>query len=216
MKSLQLQLLTGRASRLAAALLVSILAGWAPGSAANTIYKYSGPGFISTEDGSLPVGAYDSSMNISGWIELGSPLPALVTFADLVSPVAFSFSDGRGALADALGSFKFQTDLSGSIIAWMVGVSEPPIGSGVQASLGTYYLPDQALSGFDSASRSYYSGGKFVSQDSASTLALRTEQQHGAWTLASPVPEATTLNTMLAGMGLLVLMVIRRRRFGPS
>lgn len=128
-------------SKLSAALLVALLAmsiGAAKPSFATTIYTYTGNSFDLFLDNTPPAGAYDTSMEVTGWFELLNPLPGSLTNSSVLGSVLdFSFYDGRNTITSSNGSasaFNVTTDASGNIVVWQIDLNTPiPVAVGQQA-----------------------------------------------------------------------------------
>lgn len=83
-------------------------------------YNYGGCNF---DVFSTPT-SYDSSMSVTGAIELGAPLGANLTEVE-VFPLSFSFTDGINTISDATAdsaTLEFSTNASGAITSWFVGL----------------------------------------------------------------------------------------------
>ena len=95
---------------------------------ASVIYYYTGNNFDS-----FTGGMYDSSMSVSGYIELDDFLaPNLVN--QNINPLSYSFTDGVSTLTNndivpggSQDTFQFYTNVTGSITMWDVRVSLRPV-----------------------------------------------------------------------------------------
>jgi hypothetical protein len=132
-------------------------------------YIYTGNPFTNVS------GPYTTSDQVTAKVKLSSPLPANMSL-QIVTPLAFSFSDGVQTFTNltASSSFEFQTDASGNIFAWNVGVVT------AQAGIFTVNTADNV---FD----------KGFSDDGEGEI-LRTP---GTWSRAS-VPDVASTFTLLA------------------
>ena len=106
---------------------------------ANVVYNYVGNHFTSIVDNSRPAGTYDTSMRVTGFLELAAPLLAGMPLTDIGSPglvLNFSFSDGRNSIAandpTLSSAFHIGTNAAGVIDRWEWEVvhNDPIDGSG--------------------------------------------------------------------------------------
>jgi hypothetical protein len=81
-------------------------------ASASVIYEYTGNDFT------IVSGSYTTAMKVTVTLTLAQPLLASQTFLDVV-PESYSFNDGVQTLTTG-GQFRFSTDASGSITAWVV------------------------------------------------------------------------------------------------
>jgi hypothetical protein len=155
-------------------------------------YTYTGEDFI------------DSTMSVTGWFTVASPLGANLPTSNIITPTAFSFTDGEDTIAnnlnDASTLFTIGTDASGNIENWNISVN------GIDGSWGTITGGPgngpwpSGESGFDNW------------EDYAPGLPTRFEfaEIAGTWQSPSSVPEPSSL--MLLGTGALGLIGAIRRK----
>ena len=152
---------------------VALTAGLVPQPlfAVPVTYVYTGNPFTNVS------GPYTTSDRVTARVTLASPLPANMSL-QIVTSLAFSFSDGVQTLTNltplASPSFSFQTDASGNIFAWIVGVAT------AQAGIFTVNTADNVFA-------------KGFSDDGEGQI-LRTP---GTWSRAS-VPDVAPTFTLLA------------------
>jgi pimeloyl-ACP methyl ester carboxylesterase len=91
---------------------------------ANVTYTYTGNTFTSVHDDPNVPGSYDTSMRVSGSFELSTALPPNRAISDrlFVTPLSFSFGDGRSVITNTSPSLNFfinvGTDAAGNITKW--------------------------------------------------------------------------------------------------
>ena len=110
---------------------------------ANVVYSYVGNHFTSIVDNAHPSGTYDTSMRVTGFLELANPLLAGMPLTDIGSPglvLNFSFSDGRNSIAandpTLSSAFHIGTNAAGVIDSWEWEVvhNDPVDGNGIKTS----------------------------------------------------------------------------------
>ena len=175
--------------RVATLVLACSVVGWALPSQA-IIYEY----FDEFVDSKAIEGSYDTSMFVSGFIELADPLPS-----NNQGPIdevrAFSFSDGRQTMTHKTASFSFFaffTDEVGDIDSWIVGLAMMETGGAVVSEIGSSFFSSDGAS--DSG---------FIASTEAQDVAVVNDRP-GTWTL---VPEP-----IVPGLLALSLLGILRRR----
>jgi hypothetical protein len=88
-----------------------------------TTYTYTGNNFGAIFDQDPPAGTYTTSMNVSGFFTLSSPLAENLP-GSFITPLSFSFFDGRNTFTNTtpntISDFLFQTDAFGNISSWTV------------------------------------------------------------------------------------------------
>ena len=172
---------------------------------ASFIYQYTGANYTSAPN------PYNTSMNISLTLELGSLLTANMSNT-VVTPLSFNISDGVHTLTDLTDTssgffgtefFRFNTDSFGAITGWSFKVRESFLTIGQQGS----------------SVESFFSGGIFASDKgtllectiittgNCTTLTSIAQATNsgtpGTWTVSNvPVPAAI----WLMGSGLIGLM----------
>jgi hypothetical protein len=153
-----------------------------------TTYTYTGNPFTSVS------GPYTTSDFVSGMVTLAGPLAANMPFT-LVSPIAFSFSDGVQTITpqnDNITNIFFATGPTAAITAWHVAVGDGSVGA--TSLIATQYDPP-ALT-FDEAVTSTGSG--------------ENRDSPGRWEQVVGFPEAgSTLSLMT--LTLMALGVAARR-----
>jgi hypothetical protein len=158
------------------ALAVGVLTA-ASVQAVPTTYEYTGNPFTSA------TAPYTTSDKVTGSVEFSSALAANMSFT-MVTPLAFSFSDGVQTITNtnALGapSFSFGTGPTGAITVWLVDLSGP-LGSidtvgGDSLSpgdIGTFALPTGKVAGTNDTAGTWTTLTAQV-PDTGSTLSLMT------------------------------------------
>jgi len=146
---------------------------------ADAIYNYTGQNFTTVS------GSYATSMSVTGSFTLASPLAPNLSF-DIITPVAFSFSDGVQTFTNSntlAPVFEVSTDASGHIDLWEVLLFNSPT-----ASLQTLNTPDGQIG--DTGIHGLGAGDSFVA---------------GKWSgPAAAVPEPSSLQLLATGvLGLL-------------
>ena len=111
---------------LAVVVAAALSALGATNAGANTVYSYTGNNFTFTSDGTLPSGAYDDTMSVSGSFTLASPLAANLSYTSIKSNIlSFSFFDGRNTITNlnqdpSVTVFNVTTDAAGMIDTWQI------------------------------------------------------------------------------------------------
>jgi hypothetical protein len=163
---------------------------------ASTTYFYTGNHFTSiTDDIWLPVpGQYTTAMHVSGWFEVENPLASNLSLA-FVTPVSYSFSDGRStytnldAVLSTANSFEISTDAAGSITGWFIGIQRFGTGNLWTVTTGPVY-------DYGAVEPNWFS--PTTQRDNAIVY-----NNPGAWTsVTAPVPEPASYAMLLAGLGL--------------
>lgn len=109
-------------------------------------YEYDGQNFQSFVDAAVPPGSYDSSMRVTASVTLASPVAP--NSGGAITPLAYSFDDGRQILTEAnsVPLFEVQTDANGEWIYWELyvrGSSDSGVIYTVNSSDGqTLYVED--------------------------------------------------------------------------
>lgn len=173
-------------------------------------YTYTG-GFYPAAliiDNTPPIGTYTTSMNETGSFNLATPLGN--NFSGLITPTAFSFSDGRNTITDSNASessFNLTTDGSGTIIQWVIHVAiiGGSVIGGQNISINTTKGADDLFFGERTSINGPACCFKFDGARSESV---------GTWTVdaavVTPVPAALPL--FATGLGALGLLGWRRKR----
>lgn len=187
-------------SALAALALVALAA---PAKAV-VMYSYTGNNFNVFSNETPPTGTYDTSMSVTGTFTVAAPL---VSFSGSISPLSYSFNDGRNTLDDANSSvftFLMSTDAGGAPLLWQISIDTavPPTAVG-----------DQELAIATENSSVFVSDtGSILSCISASSGTCTDfnfdrgsiQNSAGSWTVASvAVPEPSSLALVLVGLSLL-------------
>jgi hypothetical protein len=149
-------------------------------NAASYVYNYTG-GNYNTITGSL----FDSSMRLTGQVELAAPLDPGLELA-VINPPSFTFNTGAFVLtqSSSLSSsiFKIATDASGNILDWSVELTESlpsPLSIGVTRNrLTTISFFDRAI--VDEVFDSSPSGWLITISDEA-----WSPPAHGKWTVTA-------------------------------
>jgi hypothetical protein len=175
-----------------------------------TTYTYTGDNFGIFFDQDPPPGTYTSSMSVSGFFTLSSPLAAnVISFFN--NPLSFSFSDGRNTFTDitpdTISLFLFETDALGKIFSWTFLIRTEEVGQSVFEIIST---TDRDVFGFFDRGQFALAGG---TDEGVSFL------RPGQWSvttdsLTPPVPLPATLPLFATGLGALGLLGWRRKRRG--
>jgi hypothetical protein len=108
---------------------------------ATTTYTYVGNNYSGIIDSPDQPGTYTSSMFISGFFTVASPLPANLAGDITADVVHFSFFDGRNTITDSditfMKSFSLATDGSGAISAWFIQLGKDTGGNNAGAVSAT-------------------------------------------------------------------------------
>jgi PEP-CTERM motif len=161
---------------------------------ADTVYTYTGNTYT-FNNGDI----YNPSGHISGSFALASPLGDNETL-EVVNPISFTFTDGTFTLTKTTvfplfaASFEIETDASGNITAWNIGLQDIPFHYIFTENIGPY-VEDYAV---DPTAPVYAYAGNM--------------QDAGTWTSSapSPVPEPSTI--LLFGTGILGTLGLLRKR----
>lgn len=187
---------------------------------AEVIYSYTGNYFthFSAYDGDGPAtdsaiipGSYDSSMRITGWLSVANPLD--VDMSQDVTPLNFSFSDGRNVIGKAdnpFGAyFNITTDLAGNITSWLISLTSKSV-VGLSLDEQSYWI--------NSTSDPIWTTevGEVVKRMSdAGNCCFAWEQGGvqlpGSWSAVSAIPEPSTWAMMILGFFGVGYMTYRRR-----
>jgi MYXO-CTERM domain-containing protein len=183
-------------------------------------YSYTGMNYTSLSDnGSVP-GAYTTSMDVSGYFTLSTPLAANSSGNIAGSILDWSFSDGRNTLTKAgqtsyPDAFYISTNAAGAIYAWIVNLQAVANNQFNASTTDPNMFSDgSSTGGFDDA----YTTGTCLSFNSSSGCAnynadIASVGQAGIWAVTTvAVAEPASLPIMAAGMGGLALLARRRRR----
>jgi hypothetical protein len=182
-------------------------------TAVTTAYSYTGPAYSLIDDAAGTPGTYSSAMHISGTATFDAPLGSFLSVFDPVSPLAFSFTDGRVTVSNlnsavlGLGSeetsFRFGTNEDGAITSWLLVLRLADPSPHARQSFNSNFLSASAFS--DNAELSV----DFATADSASA-SLLVGDLPGVWTVTA-VPEPAAYVTLLAGLAVLVPCMRRMR-----
>ena len=195
-------------------LLASILSVGNEASAA-TVYSYTGDNFTALIDQTPPAGVYTTSMDVSGSFTVSAALPSNMPLQP-ISPLSFSFSDGRNTITNSsplldVLEFNAGTDPSGNINNWVISLAvnpSPTVGQQVLIIQTSINGPDAGVIGQCTAVTTGGACDAFV-QDKGSTPI----GDAGTWIAAdatTPLPPALLLFT--TGLGALGLIGWRRKR----
>lgn len=176
-------------------------------------YHYTGNQFTSVFDFDVFDDVqYSSQMQLMGSITLETPLPALQTITEQVSPLSFSFHDGVNTLNDGNTSYSrffFATSATGEIIDWdlYLRIDYPdPVSQGDRQ----YIISSSDNRDEGSVTRCIGPSSLFSNLCTGLTLAkVNNQASPGQWlTTAVPLPAAA----WLLGSGLLMLAGVARHR----
>jgi len=188
-------------NRLAITLCGFILAALPSTSAlADTVYTYTGNHF--THADAL---YFTTTERVSGSFTLSSPLAPNMSLT-AITPVQFSFSDGRATFTNATTlppEFDVATDSTGNIAYWLIYLYNRDNTNDVR-TFNTGELVDDAGVAYVNLQGSQY--GSYVYNDPGTWTVFTTDSP-------SPVPEPSSL-LMLASGAIGGLGVFRRRLVG--
>ena len=143
-----------------------------------TTYQYTGNPFTIVE------GPYTTSMFVTAMVTLANPLPP--NFSGLVTPTAFTFSDGVQTITNLTATtsfFAFETDAAGMIFRW-------------DAEVFTGDIPPPFITNVISTATE----DGDVAEDIGSILDVGfglNQEARGTWTMA-PVPDAGSSLALLS------------------
>lgn len=199
----------------ALALVLAVSAVTTAAANASVIYTYTGQAFtaITPSPGSAPADPYQAGDRVTGTFELAAPLPGNLPALTVITPVAFSFSDGVNTLTNATAltaAFGLSTDASGHILEWLVVVSANQTGPGATRrtiSTRNYLNPNfQTAPAIDRGSDTLCGAnsppGGCESFDDGYLQAAENRNAPGTWTVEA-VPEPTSMlliSAALAGL----------------
>ncbi|MBP6251815.1 MAG: hypothetical protein KA387_03605 [Rubrivivax sp.] len=174
--------------------------------AAPTLYAYTGRpfDFVSADSPFIP-GAYTAQMSVTGWLVLSEPLPAN-TSPRVVTPTAFSFTDGRFTYSSETSDLSLffmvlETDSQGGLIGWNMAMERRDsdlTGDGT-ALWNTWGDCDSGHYGcFEYGEVSLQTSPPYGVREYAEAY------RPGSWTIAPAVPEPSAQALLLAGLLLLV------------
>jgi hypothetical protein len=155
-------------------------------SHASAVYRYQGENYEN------PYGIFDTTMSLTGTVELPAPLPP--NLFDEVFPTSFKFNDGVNTITEnnaTSSAFGFATNNFGDIIGWQISLSIDE--GGGPHSIGS----EKLMLGFSE----YAFPGIPPDFGAASTT------KPGSWSVV-PIPAAL----WLFGSGLLGLVGMARRK----
>jgi hypothetical protein len=196
---------------LAVMVVVASFLGISTSAWAITTYSYTGNNFTTTVDSPSLSGVYTTSMHVSGWFEVASPIAGNASNL-IITPTSYSFFDGRNTYTNAnsvldpsSSPFQVSTDGTGKIINWYIGVSRSGTGN-----LITWNNSPLAHEG--NVSLVYDHGSVQPVLTSSNRDTGDVNNNPGVWTsntTPTPIPGAL----LLFGSGLLGLVGIGRKRF---
>jgi len=137
---------------LAVAVVVTSSLGISTSAWATTTYSYTGNNFNIIENIGNISGTYDTSMSLTGWFEVASPIAGNATNL-FIAPLSYSFYDGRNTYTNLNSgpyypgdSFKVWTDSTGNIINWYIVIyNNEDTGSVQTANYSASYPYDQGF-----------------------------------------------------------------------
>lgn len=191
----------------------SILIAFTPVKA-SVIYSYTGNNFDTFWEAGTDAEpyTYDLSMNITGTLELDTPLDASLVNVG-VTPISFTFNDGINTLTNLntnTSAFMFSTDANGDITTWSILTAinfQDPISEGdISKSISTENF---GVFNYDIGFTSICTG----LTDTGCLTSLRRGSatiSTGTWIETTVVPIPATV--WLFGSGLLGLIGITRRK----
>lgn len=97
---------------------------------ASVIYSYTGNQYVRVGDEFSTESAYDTSMFVTGYMELENKLAPNLETGLSIAPISFSFFDGVNTIDETnatAGLFAFETDSFGEIISWIIAVESRPM-----------------------------------------------------------------------------------------
>ncbi len=202
---------------LAAALAGALLGGMCGHAYANVVYSYTGSTFDKFQDDPIPSGSYTPSMNVSGSFTVAAPL---VGFTGYVTPLSFSFSDGRNTITDSnvtapFNTFYLQTDAIGNIISWNVGLGRY-VGSFGAVNVGDQFfgiltVGSGTTSALDQGETQEHLSNNLFGTDEAMALGPLGNGSPASWSV-SLVPLPGALPLFATGLGALGLLSWRRKK----
>lgn len=157
---------------------------------------------------------------LQGSFVVGQPLGADLSGA-LISPLAYSFTDGLATLNDTTGynpQFQVWTDSSGNVVNWGINLQgAAPAGDGGVVLYSEYTVGNQVATAVcrgqapncNDDEAFYYNPG-FVGEAGNGIIAGQEGGDPGTWTSA-PVPEPGTQLLLIFGLPACFVPALRRR-----
>jgi hypothetical protein len=164
---------------------------------ADVVYSYTGNNYNSVSDP-----AYFTELeHMTGTVTLGAALADSLAFPTVVSPLAFSFSDGAGhtisnTTPGFTNVFEFGTDASGRITSWLIDLFEPGVFE--------IHTEQTGAAGNQEEVSGFFPGLEYAT----------AQPNQDGWTSADAgrgVPEPSNWALMILGFGGLGAMLRRRR-----
>lgn len=170
-------------------------------SSASVIYTYTGNNF-----NSFTGSTFDSSMSVSGYIELNEFLaPNLINQS--VNPLSYSFTDGVSTLTNSDvvpgGSsdlFEFYTDLNGNITMWDVNISLSPVAPSELGDTSHFIKTRNEVTPFTDEIIDFGSLGVCITLESGNNCSVfnvsrgEVSNNTGTWSVSTvPIPAAIWL-----------------------
>jgi hypothetical protein len=202
-------------TRLSGAVCACLLCIIEPHAVASVVYSYTGNPYTHIYSGS-----YTDAMFITATLMLAQPLAPNIGDPwdpQLITPTAFSFSDGINTITDGddgvVGGIRLTTDNAGNITSWAIGATMNYYNATVGAQILDIYSSrtpvtddNQDLVTAGTCEAVYVSGLCKTINEHGSAL---TNINPGSWTVSTvPTPPAL----YLFGSGLIGLIGIARRK----
>ena len=179
------------------------------------MYSYTGPNFTQFSDTAAIPGAYDSSMRVTGFFTVATPIPANTTVNTVGSLLDYQFSDGRNVLTQAnsgLALFLIITDAGGLVADWTIEAQAAANASSfVHTDFGIRSSP---LSGFGQDIGRITIPGGATEFGAWNNFGVSRTSSPSEWTISSvPGPIAGAgLPGLIFGCGALLALARRRQK----
>lgn len=185
-------------------------------SFATTTYTYTGNNFNSIGQAPFLPAYYNTGMSISGVLTLNAPLAASTTA--VVTPVAFSFTDGFQIIDNTLAQnsnaqFTLRTDAAGNIDAWYISLFDPTFTTSVVVNPVCCTLTGHGIVTTHILIAQTIDQGSLVDVTNAGNINGSRgfiQNSPGVWT--TELPEPSTFGLMAFGTALSALLARRRQK----